>query len=163
MNALLSKLNFSVRKGASSSWFHKIASEQQHRFPGTHNHEGHDGEEDETYYLAFLFEVAVEVINSVAGIIILCACILAGLNMILVALNSVGGFKFNMLDPLHDQDKATLLRVRQTLGEQVESERFDCIVSVVLLGCDVELSGFYTHEAHTMDSMGFLAKGYRNS
>ena len=25
-----------------------------------------------------------------------------------------------MLDPMHDRDKATLLRIRQTLGEQVE-------------------------------------------
>ena len=61
MNSLWSKF---VSRKASSSWFSKISDAP--RFPGN-NHIHSHGEEDETYYLAFVFEVAVEVINSVAG------------------------------------------------------------------------------------------------
>ena len=50
---------------------------------------------EESYFLSGVFETAVEAINTVAGIIILVACVLAGINLIIVSINSMAGLKFN--------------------------------------------------------------------
>ena len=72
MNSLLSRFapvrkapEFAASASQTSSWFSKFSDAP--RFPGYQHHDSHGGQEDETYYLAFVFEVAMEVINSVAG------------------------------------------------------------------------------------------------
>jgi hypothetical protein len=43
------------------------------------------------YHLTFYFEVAVECVNSLAGLLVLLAVCLAGVNLGIVAINSVTG------------------------------------------------------------------------
>jgi uncharacterized membrane protein len=113
----------------------------------------HEHHEDESYHLSQFFEVAVEIINSVAGIIILIACFLAGLNLILVAVNSMTGASLRMIDPLHDQDKATLIRIRQTLGEQTALALAVLVAADVL---DTVLKPAHAYELADVIKMGFV-------
>lgn len=108
---------------------------------------------DEDYYFAEVFEVAVEVINTVAGIIILLACALAGLNLILVAINSMAGTHYNMIDPMHAQDKATLLRTRQVLGEQTALALGILVAADVL---DTVLKPAHAYDLQDVLKMGFV-------
>ena len=50
-----------------------------------------DQHEINHYHLTFYFEVAVECVNSLAGLLVLLAVCLAGVNLAIVAINSVTG------------------------------------------------------------------------
>ena len=50
-----------------------------------------DQHEINHYHLTFYFEVAVECVNSLAGLLVLLAVCLAGVNLAIVAINSVSG------------------------------------------------------------------------
>jgi len=72
------------------------------------------------YQLQPLFEKAVEIINTVAGCLILFAVIFAGLNLILSFWNCATGSEIKIINPLHQMVKpetATIGRVRLMLGE----------------------------------------------
>lgn len=65
-----------------------------------------DQHEINHYHLTFYFEVAVECVNSLAGLLILMAVCLAGVNLGIVAINSVTGrnVKNNFRRKILDRD-----------------------------------------------------------
>lgn len=56
-----------------------------------HNESHSDHHEINHYHLTYYFEVAVECVNSLAGLLVLIAVCLAGINLVIVAINSVTG------------------------------------------------------------------------
>lgn len=60
-------------------------------YPRNSNESHFDHHEINHYHLSFYFEIAVEFINSLAGVLVLMAVILAGINLIIVGVNSMTG------------------------------------------------------------------------
>lgn len=59
----------------------------------THTHELEEEHAIDHFHLAYHFELAVEIINSLAGCLIIFAVILAGTNLVVVGINNFfGGF-----------------------------------------------------------------------
>lgn len=78
-------------KGHGSSHFVNEAGAQhgyESLIPGDHSAGLH---EINHYHLSYYFELAVEIINSLAGMIVLCAVLLAGINLGIVLFNVATG------------------------------------------------------------------------
>ena len=61
-----------------------------------HNESHSDQHEINHYHLTYYFEVAVECVNSLAGVLVLIAVCLAGINLFIVAVNSMTGLNTNI-------------------------------------------------------------------
>ena len=68
-----------------------VLNEQQHSLNDSH----FDHHEINHYHLSYYFEMAVEFINSLAGILVLIAVFLAGINLFIVGINSMTGTHIN--------------------------------------------------------------------
>lgn len=76
---------------------------------------GHKG----SYELSNYFEIAIEYINAVAGILVLFAIVMTGLNLGVLGLNALFGLQINMINPLtpNRKLKVSIIRIRLMLGE----------------------------------------------
>lgn len=113
------------------------------------------------YHLSYYFEMAVECINSVAGLIVLLAVLLAGVNLLIVIFNAALGTKQRMLDPFHmnskhfDQHciKSAVLRIRLIMGEQISLALGLLVASDIL---DTVIKPSHAYELLDVVKMGFV-------
>lgn len=81
----------SMISGAPNMQKHKEPSHDTHHHSNSHNPDSHDHQQHGAhgqYQFSPYFERAVELINTAAGIIVMASVVLAGINIILVALNA---------------------------------------------------------------------------
>eukprot|EP01031_Cornospumella_fuschlensis_P043988 gene43988-53777_t len=123
----------------------------------------HSNEHEITHYhLSYYFELAVEVINSLAGMIVLCAVLLAGINLFIVLWNVATGSRLNMIDPLHPSKpnnhaqpsaRSSVLVIRLMLGEQIALALALLVASDIL---DTVLKPSHAYEVLDVVKMGFV-------
>ncbi len=121
----------------------------------------HIGEHDITHYhLSYYFEIAVECINSVAGLIVLFAVLLAGVNLLIIAFNVAAGHRLRMIDPLHYHAvteatciKSSVLRIRLMMGEQIALALGLLVASDIL---DTVIKPSHAYELLDVVKMGFV-------
>lgn len=122
-------------------------------FPRHINESHFDHHEINHYHLSFYFEMAVEFINSLAGVLVLMAVCLAGVNLIIVGVNSMTGSQYGMFNPLHSTDKASILKIRLMLGEQTALALALLVAADVL---DTVIKPSHAYEMNDVIKMGFL-------
>mmetsp|Transcript_25658 Transcript_25658/g.35286 ORF Transcript_25658/g.35286 Transcript_25658/m.35286 type:complete len:363 (-) Transcript_25658:839-1927(-) len=122
-------------------------------FPRNISETHFDHHEINHYHLSFYFEMAVEFINSLAGVLVLMAVCLAGVNLIIVGINSMTGSQYGMFNPLHSTDKATILKIRLMLGEQTALALALLVAADVL---DTVIKPSHAYEMNDVIKMGFL-------
>ncbi len=86
------------------------------------------------YHLSKLFEMTVECINTIAGILVIFAIILSGYNILLIISNSVFSTNYTMINPLLTSNChgcLTITKVRLMLGE------YTALALSVLVAADV--------------------------
>eukprot|EP01036_Dinobryon_divergens_P035712 gene35712-46328_t len=118
-----------------------------------HNESHSDQHEINHYHLTYYFEVAVECVNSLAGVLVLIAVCLAGINLFIVAVNSMTGSDYLLIDPLRATRKATILRIRLMLGEQTALALALLVAADVL---DTVMKPSHAFEMNDVIKMGFL-------
>lgn len=64
-----------------------------------HHHNASSSHEISQYHLSHLFEIAIECINSLAGLIVLFAVILAGVNLVIITVNVATGISLSPSSP----------------------------------------------------------------
>lgn len=109
------------------------------------------------YRLSHWFELAVEIINACAGILVILSVLLAGINIIIVAINGLTGREpgLRMINPLHHGGHrvATLVNIRLDLGE------LSALGLSMLVAADVVetvLKPTHAYEMNVVIKMGFI-------
>lgn len=121
-----------------------------------HGH-GNESEYQEInhYQMSHHFEKAVEYVNSAAGFLVLLAVLLAGINLVIVAINALTGFRLRMINPLHHMksEVATVSRIRLMLGEQTALALSVLVAADVL---DTVIKPSHAYEMTDVIKMGFV-------
>ena len=107
------------------------------------------------YHFAGLFERAVEVINTAAGLLVIAAILLGGINLVIVAFNATLDKEYLMLNPLHSGHNrvATVTAIRLMLGE------LTALALAILVAADVVDTVIKPTHAFDLDvviKMGFI-------
>eukprot|EP01039_Chlorochromonas_danica_P000932 gene932-1014_t len=126
-----------------------------------HHHNTSSSHEISQYHLSHLFEIAIECINSLAGLIVLFAVILAGVNLVIIGVNVATGIKLELIDPLHYNNeqnglhcmKSAVLRIRLMMGEQIALALGLLVASDII---DTILRPTHAYELVDVMKMGFL-------
>jgi len=94
-------------------------------FPRNINESHFDHHEINHYHLSFYFEMAVEFINSLAGVLVLMAVCLAGVNLIIVGINSMTGTSFCLFNILISSIITLVVAVLRIAVWNVQSTSFN--------------------------------------
>lgn len=137
---------------------HKPNAEPTHKSSGNDGNttEGEWGEHEiHHYHFAHLFELAVEVINTGAGILVIFAMVLALVNLCIVAANAITDREYMMINPLHSGHNrvATVVAIRLMLGE------LTALALGVLVAADVletVIKPTHAYDMHSVLKMGFI-------
>ena len=129
---------------------------------GRHHTHVNDTEEQEWaeheihhYRMSHWFELAVEVINSCAGMLVILSVLLAGVNIMIVAINAMTDREYKMINPLHHGHNriATVVAIRLMLGE------LTALALALLVAADVVdtvIKPSHAYEMSVVIKMGFI-------